>query len=46
MAIDKLDSTVRPSPIRGRSDKKQQPRPKRDKKSRRKKPEGQIDELA
>ena len=46
MAIDKLDSTVRPSAIRGRGDKRQQPKPKRDKKPRPRKPEGKIDELA
>ena len=46
MAIDKLDSTVRPSAIRGRGDKRQQPKPKREKKPRPRKPEGKIDELA
>jgi hypothetical protein len=46
MAIDKLDSTVRPSGIRGRGDKNQQQKPKPKRKSRPKKPQGRIDELA
>jgi hypothetical protein len=46
MAIDKLDSTVRPSSIRGRGDKQQQSQPKRKKQARRRKPQGKIDELA